>query len=221
MLDPKQIDDYFSASAIKRKASAQPVSKHTRKVMLAKMALPGLAAVLAVTLLFFPVLKKDVKEFGLDFTISKGDIEKLSIEKTTIYMTDDKNRVNNFVADNIKETEAGSQLYSLTAPEAIMPLNNKDWISVKSPDGLFNQKDSLLQLKNNVEIFYNLGMNIQTSEAFFNFKKSFGYSYQPVTGEGFIGNISAEGFTFSGHTGVLTFLGKNSITINPESLKKE
>lgn len=221
MLEPRQIDDYFNASATKRKLPAEPASKHTRWVMLAKLALPGIAGILAVTLLLFPSLKKDVKEFGIDFTIGKGDIEKLNIEKTTIYMTDEKNKINNFTANQIRETEAGSQIFTLSSPEAIMPLNNDEWINIKSPEGSFSQKDSLLHLQNNVEIFYNRGMTIQTTEAFFDFKKSFGYSHRPVTGSGFVGDISAEGFTFSGQDNVLTFLGKTSITINPESLKKE
>lgn len=219
MLDPKQIDDFFNVT--QNKVSAQRVSKHTRWVMLAKLALPGLAAVLAVTLLFFPSLKKEGKEFGIDLIVGSGDIEKLNIEKTTVYMTDSQNRVNNFSAEQIKETEAGSQLFTMSSPEAIMPLNEEDWISIRSPSGLLNQKDSLLQLQKNVEIFYNKGMTIQTTETFFDFKKSFGYSHQPITGNGFIGNITAEGFTFSGQTGVLTFLGKTHIDINPESLQKE
>ena len=221
MLEPEQIDDYFNASAIKRKMPKKTVSGHTRWVMLAKLALPGIAAVLAVTLLLFPSLKKDIKDFSLDFTIGKGDIEKLNIEKTTIYLTDEKNKINNFTAEQIRETEAGSQIFTLSSPEALMPLNNDEWINIKSPKGAFNRQDSLLHLLNNVEIFYNRGMTIQTTEAFFDFKKSFGYSHQPVTGTGFVGDISAEGFTFSGQDNILTFLGKTSITVNPESLKKE
>lgn len=221
MLEPKQIDDYFNDSAVKRKTSEKPVSKHTRRVMLAKLALPGLAGILAVTLLFFPSLKKEVKKFGIDFTVGKGDIEKLNIEKTTVYLTDEKNKVNNFIAEQIKETEPGSQVFTLSSPEAIMPLNNGEWINIKSPDGIFNQKEALLHLRNNVEIFYNRGMTVQSAETFFDFKKSFGYSRKPVTGTGFVGDVSAEGFTFSGQDNVLTFLGKTSIIINPESLKKE
>lgn len=189
--------------------------------MLAKLALPGIAGILAVTLLLFPSLKKDVKEFGIDFTLGKGEIEKLNIEKTTIYLTDEKNNVNNFTAEKIKETEAGSQIFTLSSPEAVIPLNNDEWITIKSPQGTFNRQKSLLHLMNNVEAFYNNGMTVRTTEAFFDFRKSLGYSHQPVTGSGFVGDISAEGFTFSGQDHVLTFLGKTSIIINPESLKKE
>ena len=90
------------------------MSSHSRYVLLAKLLLPAVAAVLATTLLVWPTLKKDISEFKIDFDIKKGDIEKLSVDKTTIYITDKNNRVNNLAADKINEISAGSQTFSLT-----------------------------------------------------------------------------------------------------------
>ena len=146
------------------------MSSHSRYVLLAKLLLPAVAAVLATTLLVWPTLKKDISEFKIDFDIKKGDIEKLSVDKTTIYITDKNNRVNNLAAEKINEISAGSQTFSLTTPEAILPLSNDEWLSIKSPDGIFTQKNSLLQLKNTVELFYSRGLNIQTDQIFFDFK---------------------------------------------------
>ncbi len=221
MLEPKEIDTYFNADATTNRRVSPVASKRTRCVMLAKLALPSIAAILALTLLVLPSLKKDVKEFGLEFAIGEGDIEKLNVEQTTIYITDNKNRVNNFVAHQIKETAAGSQQYDLTTPEAVMPMPKDEWLNIKAPTGLFNQTISLLRLYNQVEIFYSRGMNIQTEEAFFDFKASIGYSDKPVTGDGFIGKVNAEGFRFSGADNILSFTGKTNILINEESLQKE
>ena len=220
MLEPKEIDNYFRLSKPKP-PSPQKISGHTRWVTLAKLALPGLAAVLAVTLLVFPSLKNDAREFSLDFAIGKGDIEKMNIEKTTIYITDDKNRISNFVAEQIKETSAGSQLFDLIKPEAILPMAGKEWLSIQAPKGLYDQKAAMLHLQNHVEGFYSRGMSVQTEEAFFDLKKSFGYGHKPVTGDGFMGKISAEGFEFSGGDNILTFSGKTRMIINEETLQKE
>lgn len=219
LLEPKEIDTYFNAAAGIKKKPAPKTVRHTRKVMLAKLALPGIAAILAIILLLFPSLDKDVKEFGLDFAIGKGEIEKLNIEKTTIYVTDEKNRVNNFVAESIKETETGSKIYNLQSPEAMMPTSEKEWINIKSPRGQFDQETSVLQLINNVEVFYSKGMNIRTDEAVFDFKKSTGHSSQPIIGSGFIGEINAEGFEFNGTDNILIFTGRTKILINEENLK--
>ncbi len=221
MLEPKEIDVYFNADAAKKNRAGKVISKRTRWVMLMKLALPCIAAILAITLLVLPSLKKDIKEFGIEFSIGEGDIEKLNVENTVVYVTDNKNRVNNFVAKQINEIEAGSQQYDLIAPEAVIPMPQNEWINIKAPNGLFNQTTSVLQLRNYVEIFYSRGMNIQTKEAFFDFKKSEGYSDTPVTGNGFIGKIDAQGFHFSNADNILTFTGKTHILINEENLQKE
>ena len=220
MLDPKEIDTYFNADAIKKKVTASKIARHTRKVMYAKLALPVFAALLAVTLIVLPSLKDDIKEFGIDFTIGKGEFEQLNIKNTTMYVTDEKNRVNNFVAQQVQETEIQSKIYNLQKPEAIMPLDDVEWINIKSPNGVFDQNTSLLTMQNNVEIFYSKGMNIATKEASFDFNKSYGYSTYPVTGEGFIGEISAQGFEYIGKDNTLSFTGKTHILIKEEALKE-
>ena len=78
MLEPKEIDRYFSIAKTSKTTS---VSRRTRLVTLAKLALPGIAGILAVTLLVLPSLKDEAKDFTLDFAIGRGDIEKMNIEK--------------------------------------------------------------------------------------------------------------------------------------------
>jgi hypothetical protein len=221
LLDPKEIDSYFNADAVKQKATTSKIARHTRKVMLAKLTLPVIAALLAVTLIVLPSLKDDIREFGLEFAIGKGELEQLNIKNTTIYVTDEKNRVNNFVAQQVQETQAKSKIYNLINPEGMMPLDNVEWINIKSPDGVFNQNTSLLTLQNNVEIFYSKGMNILTKEASFDFAKSYGYSTHPVNGEGFIGEVSSQGFEYIGQDNILSFTGKTHILIKEEALSKE
>jgi lipopolysaccharide export system protein LptC len=219
VLKPKDIDKYFIEGS--DKTASVPVSVHSRRVAVAKAALPSLAAVLALILLVFPALKKETKEFGVDFVITAGDIEKMNIEKTTVYVTDKNNRVNNFVASRINETSAGSQTYDLEKPEALLPLDNDEWINISSPRGEFSQQTNILHLQDKVDTYYSRGMTLQTGEAFFDFKKSFGYTHAPVTGDGFIGHIEAEGLEIDNSKNILYFLGKTDILINEENLRKE
>ncbi len=218
LLEPKEIDKYFR---ITKKDKAPSVGKHTRLVTLAKLALPGIAGILVVTLLVLPSLKDEARDFTLDFAIGRGDIEKMNIENTTIYVTNDKNRVNNFTSQQIKETSAGSKQYDLVSPQAILPLDNNEWISIQAPQGFYDQQKALLELSPEVEAFYSNGMSIRTTQAFFNFNDSRGYSDKPVSGDGFLGQIKAQGFEFSTQYKTLTFVGKTTIIIDEESLKKE
>lgn len=219
MLDPKEIDKYFNADALKKKINASKITRHTQKVMMAKLTLPIIAGLLALTLILFPTLKENIKNFGLEFNIDKGDLEHLNVKNTTIYITDEKNRVNNFISQQIQETQTGSKIYNLITPEGIMPLDEKEWINIKSPNGIFDQNTSLLTLLNTVEIFYSKGMNISTYEASFDFNNSYGYSKHPVTGNGFIGKINSQGFEYDGKNNILSFIGKTHILINENNLK--
>ncbi len=223
MVDLKKIDTYFNADSklSSSPAEQQPLLKHSRFVKMAKLALPSIAAVLIGLLLLFPSLRQDARDFKLDITRPKqGELEKLHVENTVFYVTDKDNKVNNFVASNIDETAPGSKLIKLTKPEGILPLDQDRWLSIKAPVGFFNQTTNLLELEEHVEMFYSEGMNVITSSAFFDFNNSKGYGNKPIKGQGFLGDLEAEGFEFSTKEDILIFKGHNDITIKEESFSK-
>ncbi len=222
MIDLKKLDSYFNADSQQPAPGNKTVlSRHSRFVRLAKLALPSIAAVLIGVLLLFPSLRKDSRDFKLDITRPKqGELEKLHVENTVFYITDKDNKVNNFIASNIDETEPGSKLIKLTRPEGILPQDKERWVSVKAPVGFFNQTNNLLELQEDVELFYSEGMTVTTTSAFFDFNNSRSYGRQPVKGQGFMGDFQAEGFEYSGSDDILTFTGHNDITIKEESFAK-
>ena len=77
MLDPKEIDAFFDANALRKKIKTSKITDHTRKVMLVKLTLPIIAGLLAITLMVFPSLKDDIKDFSLDFNIKKAILSTL------------------------------------------------------------------------------------------------------------------------------------------------
>ncbi len=222
MFDLKQLDNYFNADA-KQKTSPlnSSTDKHSCKVKRAKLILPSVAAVLIGIILIYPSIKKDSSEFELNITLpKKGELEKLHVENTVFYITDKDNKVNNFVASNIDETSPGSKLIKLSKPEGIIPLDDERWVNIKAPIGLFNQNTNLLELQQNIEIFYSEGMSLSTSSAFFDFNTSKGYGAKQVIGNGFMGNIKSEGFEFLAKDHILIFNGHTNININEESIRK-
>ena len=100
-------------------------------------------------------------------------------------------------------------------------MNNEDWISIKSPKGIYDQNTELLTLTPNVEAFLSRGMTLHTKQAFFNFKTSRGYTESPVTGEGPLGKVNSERLEFSGADDTIAFVGKTTIIIKEESLRKD
>ena len=96
MLNHKEIDKIFNYTKTSDN-NTQNVSS-SRAVQIAKILLPIIAGVFGMTLLILPTLKKDINEFAIDLIFPEGDIEKMNIEKTTLYYTDTNGKVNNFIA---------------------------------------------------------------------------------------------------------------------------
>ena len=220
LVEPNKIDDFFNQEA-GEKGFHSSVAKSSRTIAMIKIILPLMAAVLGVLLLVWPMLKKDINEFAINLIIPDGDIEKMNVEKTTLYLTDAKGRVSNFVADSVRETEVGSKIYDLLKPEANLPVQNGEWVSIRSPDGFFNQETSQLNLPKKVELFYSKGFNVETRNFWYDFNKSFGYSKQPVVGYGFLGHLNAEGLEISDNGDILTFVGRTSIIIDESCFEKD
>ena len=123
MIDHNKIDSYFNQDKTLTTASERPEEqRHTRLVRLAKLLLPGLAAVLISLLLIIPSLQQHEYEFKIDITKPQaGEMEKLHMENSIFDITDKDNQVQHFTARNIDETSPGSKLIKLTRPEGTIP----------------------------------------------------------------------------------------------------
>lgn len=200
--------------------SGNVLNRHSRYVRMAKLLLPSIAAVLLGVLLVLPNLQKDVRDFKLDITRpQKGELEKLHVKNTVFYVTDKDNKVQNFIAETMDETEPGSKLIKLIKPEGILPIDETNWANIKSPTGFYNQDDNTLLLTDEVETFYSEGMTIKSFDMTFDFKNSKGYSDKTVTAQGYFGNLKADSFEFSSKDDILIFKGHSDITIREESFK--
>lgn len=223
MFDKNKIDRYFNADAEAMFSATTPkVSKHTRFVRIAKLVLPSAAAILIGLLLIFPSLKKDAREFKLDITRPKqGELEKLHVENTVLYITDKNNKINNFIAERIDETSPGSKLIKLIKPEGLLPVGDANWASIKAPTGYYDQNRNVILLTDNVELFYSEGMTVYTFDADYDFKTGHGIGVNQVKAQGYFGDLIADGFEFYNHEDLLIFTGHNDITIKEESLRNK
>ncbi len=219
MVDIKEIDSLFNEEAYK-KQEKQKINKHSLLVKKAKLILPSFAAIFIGLILIFPKIQDDGKTFLLDVTLpKKGELEKLHIEDTELNITDKNNRVHNFTAKNIDETSPGSKLIKLINPDGIMPISETDWINIKSPVGYYNQKDNIIELVENVQIYHSMGINMETQKIDYNFQTNIAQSNTPVFGQGEMGELTSEGFSFDNNTGIITFKGKTFIKLDEKFLK--
>ncbi|MDR1694918.1 MAG: LPS export ABC transporter periplasmic protein LptC [Lactobacillaceae bacterium] len=220
MLEKNRLDTYFEDTTSPKNKKLSDVAKHTKFVRLSKLFLPIIAAAIVGMLLIIPALKEAADEIDLNFAKPKyGDFEKLHVENTTFYITDEDNKVSNFYTIGIDETFPGSKLIKLTNPQGTVNTKNDKWVSLKSTVGFYNQNTNFLDLKENTEVVFSDGMEVKTEKVAFDFSKSFGHTDTPVIGHGVFGDINSESMEFDAKTKVIIFKGKTSIKINENSFK--
>ena len=118
MFDSHKIDAYFNGEKNLRLQTETALSRRAKIMRWVKLVLPCLAALLIGLLIIIPHLQNDDSRFDMDITRpKKGELEKLHMEQTVFYITDAENKVNNFNADKIDETEPGSKLLKLINPD--------------------------------------------------------------------------------------------------------
>lgn len=219
MFDSKKIDDFFipnKATATKVKHS---VSLRNRIMKFTKLALPSLAALLIGFLIVYPQLKKDINDIAIGAIVPhKGELEKFHMENGVFHITDYKNIVNNFHADTLDETEAGSKIIKMINPIGTLPTSNNDEVKIKSPIGYFNKNNNLLTLSNGVNINYSAGIITDTEEMFVDFNSGKAYGVKPVTTKSETAEINAQGFEYYKDKNILIYTGKSHVSINSENV---
>lgn len=222
MFDTQKIDAYFNGEKDFTPRPKNPLARRTKIMRWIKIALPSAAALLIGMLIIIPSLQTEGEKLAIDITRpKKGELEKLHMEQTSFYITDVNNKVNNFNADNIDETEPGSKLLKLKNPSGILPNTDNTWINIQSPTGYYNQNTSLLRLLDGVEVFYSSGTTATSEEMFFDFKQSKAYSTKPTIIDGESGHIESQGFEYYQKKDLLIFTGQTHITVPEEQIQGE
>ena len=221
MRDLKKIDSYFLPPEPHNWHEKDSRTHHTKMVRMTKLMLPALAAMLVGLLILLPHLKKNITDMASDIiTPLKGELEKFHMENGVFYVTDSKNIVNNFHAETLDETEAGSKIIKLVKPRGTLPTEKQEEIHIKAPVGFFDQNTKLLTLKENVNIDYSGGMTTDTKEMSFDFNHSKAFSNHSVVTKSPNTKINAQGFEFYKNKNLLVYLKKTHIDIHQPSSPK-
>ncbi len=217
MFDFKKLDTFFAQDSInsKKNISKSSFSKRIQLLRWIKLLLPAIAAILAGLLVLLPSLSERNGEFQLNIKKpNKGELEKLHMENTVFYITDENNRVNNLIAQTIDETQPGSKLIKLTNPEGLLPTDDDLWISVKAPIGFYDQNKNLLTLEQTVNMVYSDGMKATTEKMYYDANLAKAYANTDVHANGYFGSLDAQGFEYFKDKKMIKFLGNCKIIIH-------
>lgn len=210
MFDSQKIDSYFDGKHNLEPQTyiAEQGGVSWRRVF--KLSLPCVAAALLGLMIVMPNIRKSVDLQDSITLPRKNEMEKLHIEQTVFSSTDNKNRINKLLADNVEETVAGSKIMDIANPRAAIPTDS-GFVNISSQKGSFNQNDNILNLKNNVKAVVDGSTVITTSLVYYDFNNEKGWGDERVEAKGEWGTLEAKAFTFDKKTELLTLKGYNKI----------
>jgi lipopolysaccharide export system protein LptA len=211
MFDSHKIDAFFNGEKPFDNENIEVKPKVSNWLRFVKLGFPCIAAMILGIMVVLPNIKQSV-EISDNVTIPrKNEMEKLHIEETVFNSIDDKNRVSTVIADSVDEVSPASSSVQIKNPHGEIPSDNGN-IKITSKDGFFDQDTNVLTLTSNVQAIVEDGSFVETAEAFYSFKKDFGWGKEKVSISGNWGNIISEGFEYYKADNVLILKGKHIIT---------
>lgn len=221
MENQTDIDAYFATTGLNKNKN-KSVDKRTRLIKIIEIAFPSIAAILLGLLIITPSFKETADSIKFDITRpQKGELEKLHIESSELFITDKNNQVNNFTADNLDETSPGSKLIKLTNPKGEMPDTDNQMYHLESPVGYYDQNKNTLRLEQTVKLRHTDGLNATTEALVYDFKKNYGQSDTKTFAESDLGTLNSQGFRFDKNKNLMIFTGKTHIVIKEEQLRAQ
>lgn len=221
MENQTDIDAYFATTGLNKNKN-KSVDKRTRLIKIIEIAFPSIAAILLGLLIITPSFKETADSIKFDITRpQKGELEKLHIESSELFITDKNNQVNNFTADNLDETAPGSKLIKLTNPKGEMPDTDNQMYHLESPVGYYDQNKNTLRLEQTVKLRHTDGLNATTEALVYDFKKNYGQSDTKTFAESDLGTLNSQGFRFDKNKNLMIFTGKTHIVIKEEQLRAQ
>lgn len=108
----------------------------------------------------------------------------------------------------------------LDKPIADISLKDGAWLAIEAEKGAFEQVKQTLTLENNVKLFHDDGYEMTTNAVNMDIVNEKAISTSPVQGHGPMGQIKSQGLIADGKTGVITFQGPATLTINQKTETK-
>jgi lipopolysaccharide export system protein LptC len=206
-----------------REASvARSVAQYSRFVAMMKIALPSAAGFLLLLVVLLPQLRSDDDRYRIDTELQDAEGgESLSMTNARYFGTDDEGQPYSVVASGVRQRADDQDTIELIAPAAEISRNDGKFLSAKADAGLYNRGEQKLDLSGNVDVGEENGYRFRTGKALVNLEEGSASGSQPVTGEGPLGTMEAQGgFRLIDRGKTVHFNGKSRLVLNSQVTAK-
>jgi lipopolysaccharide export system protein LptC len=168
--------------------------RYSRFVGIMKIVLPSAAAVLLGLIVAWPRLTGTDDRFHIGFAnIGPEAVDTLSMVNARYFGVDERNKPFTVTADMASEEKADGVIV-LQSPKADFTTRGGANVYIEARQGFYRQKDQLLDLVGDVNLFHDQGYELHTEEAQLDLARSTAHGTVPVTGQGPQGMLEGEGF---------------------------
>lgn len=130
---------------------------------------------------------------------------------------DNRNRSYRVTADRAVRSTRNVDLVNMEQPLADIFGTDNSWMALRADTGDFDQKSEILNLQQNVKIFYDQGMEFSLEQARIDLKDSSAVSDRPLEGQGPSGRIQASGMKLQNAGETIIFTGPATLRLRPKS----
>lgn len=197
--------------------AATALLKRRRLVTLLRVTLPLAALLLAALVIVWPKLQNHERS-GFKLAPSSTDskeVEQLTMVKPRFVGLDSKQQPYTVTAFSATQDHPGADIIRLDHPQADITLDGGAWATVTALSGNYAQKDQILDLKGDINVFHDSGYEFHTEQAELDLAHNTIDGNVPVTGHGPGGTIDAVGFTIIDRGQTVLFHGPAKLVINP------
>lgn len=208
-----------------RRPHAHPVRvpahrRYSRFVGLMKVVLPALAVVLLGLVMAWPRLTANDDRFQVGFSVlSPTSVESLSMVNARFFGINARNQPFTITADVATEDNPGSGVIVLDQPKADFMTLKGAGVYIEARRGFYYQKQQLLDLEGEVNMFHDEGYELHTEKARIDLVRSTVEGNVPVIGQGPQGRIDGQGFRILDKGAQVLVIGKSSVNLKGAGAK--
>ena len=192
---------------------------YSRFVGVLRIVLPVIAVGLVALVLVWPYLEPQDNRFRIGYsrlTLSEGGDP--SAVNPRFLGTDKKNQIYSITADVAKNLVQDAAKVELEMPKADITLQDGSWLVITADTGVYTRNAEDVELNGNVTVYHDGGYEFQTSSAQVDLGHGVISGFEPITGQGPFGHVSAEGFQvidMGEGSFTIYFTGKSKVTLFP------
>jgi len=181
-------------------------------VNVTKWVLPVGALALLSSIALWPEFDRAKEQARVAYRRLAGTVDGAQVTDAKYHGVDERNRPYTVTATTA--VQVNQDRVNLTVPKGDVTLENGIWMMVQSKDGVFMQRQNMLDLSGDVFLYRDDGTTMRTQSATVDFKSGAATSAQATHAEGPFGTLDAAGFTLTDKGAAVQFPGPARLVMN-------